>query len=132
MRIKYIIYWFEDKNDWLSQKNVIDGILKIREYLEEQLGFQIEITFFVEQGLSSTRGFRLKKLLDSHPEKFKIHKLNDYKNVNLKKIDFYNVDLVLMDYNLGSEKGNDVINYIRNNRNDVYTDILFYSQNENS
>ncbi|MCK5044393.1 hypothetical protein KAR26_01510 [Candidatus Parcubacteria bacterium] len=130
MRIKYTIYWFEDKNDWLNQKSVIDGILQIIKYLEEHLGFQIEITFFVEQDLSGTRDFRLKKLLDDYPEKYKIQKLDNYTNVNLKKIIFHNVDLVLMDYNLGSEKGNDVIDYIRDNRNDVYTDILFYSQDE--
>ena len=33
-----------------------------------------------------------------------------------------------MDYNLGSEKGNDVIDYIRDDQHDVYTDILFDSK----
>jgi len=129
MRIEYKIYWFEDKNDWLSQKNIIDGILDINKYLKD-IGFQMDITFFVEQDLSITREFRLKELLDEYPENYKIKKLDNYQDDNLRGINFFNVDLVLMDYNLGSEKGNDVINYIRNDQNDIYTDILFYSQNE--
>jgi len=130
MRIKYKIYWFEDDNIWLSNSRVIEGISEIRKYLEDELGFQTDITFFIEKELSNTRNFRLKKLLDDYPEKCRIVKLGNYKDDNLKKIGFFNVDLVLMDYNLGSEKGNNVINYIRNDQNDIYTDILFYSQNE--
>lgn len=129
MRIKYTIYWFEDKNSWLREKDTIQGVLDISKYLKKY-GFEINIIFFVEQSLSSTRDFMLKEFLDKYPEKYKIEKLDNYKDSNLEKIDFLNVDLVLMDYNLGAEKGNNVIEYIRNDQNDIYTDILFYSQNE--
>ena len=129
MRIEYTIYWFEDKNSWLTERTTIQGILDFSEYLKNH-GFEINIIFFVEQSLSNTRDFMLKEFLDKYPEKYKIRKLDNYRDDNLKKIDFFNVDLVLMDYNLGSEKGNDVINYIRDDQNDVYTDILFYSENE--
>ena len=129
MRIEYTIYWFEDKNSWLTERTTIQGILDISEYLKNR-GFEINIIFFVEQNLSSTRDFMLKEFLDKYPEKYKIGKLDNYRDDNLKKINFFNVDLVLMDYNLGSEKGNDVINYIRDDQNDVYTDILFYSENK--
>ncbi len=129
MKIKYTIYWFEDKNEWLTNSSTTSGILSISKYLEDR-GFKVEITFFTEQNLSRKRDFKLAKLIESEPEKYIIKKLTNYKVDNLKDISFINIDLILMDFYLGSETGNDVISYIRSHENDIYTDILFYSQSK--
>ena len=46
---------------------------------------------------------------------------------NIESIDFQDFDLIIVDLNLGKEKGSSLIDQIRNM--DIYTEVIFYSSN---
>lgn len=123
MRIRYKIYWFEDDIGRFNRQKTISGIKAIENYLKSK-GFYPEIIFYVGKKKIPNRYSNIKNL--------DIVLLEDYTDKYLKTIDFSNVDLVLMDYNLGTdeENGDKIISFIRENKNEIFTDILFYSQNK--
>ena len=124
MKLKFRIYWFEDDIGRLDWFNTIEWINSIKQYLLDKW-FYPEITFYINK----------KSIPDRYSNVLWLDTilLQDFNDKHLETIDFSNVDLVLMDFHLGEEEENwdKIISYIRNNENNIFTDIFFYSENKN-
>lgn len=120
------MYWFEDDLWRLNRRATIDGINQLKTFLESKW-FEPEIQFYINKK-------EIPSAYSSVSQKLDTVLIDDFTDRHLATIDFSNVDLVVMDYNLWDkeeETWDKIISYIRTDQNEIFTDILFYSQNKN-
>lgn len=122
MRIEYRVLWFEDKPSFFSWNK--QYIKKLYEYLDN-LWFSINIQVYHKT--NEWPGERLLSSLDY----ISLKKVNNYlkPQLNALKNEIKKADIILVDYELGWiwQDGNNVIEFIRDDMHDIYTEVLFYT-----
>lgn len=122
MRMKYKIFWFEDDIWRMNRTETYQGIQDIIIFLESQ-GFECDLTIYLNTQVPDSYT-RLKSLDPTI--------LPSFESSDLSHVRFDLVDLVIVDFNMWEwQSWVDIIDFIRRDINEIYTEIFFYSANEN-
>lgn len=125
MKINFTIYWFENDISFANSNN--EKIEEIKKILNDYW-FYPDIKFFFDSEPLTTHTY----INNSDKVAYENIGWYDIENLQTSYINFNNADLVLMDYHLSdTKKWDEIIKYIRDNENDFFTDILFYSSQWN-
>lgn len=123
MKLEYNITWFEDENNFFTSNiSKIDSLYK---FFNDKW-FTLKVTIFHKTPFDS-----MQQRFISPKTFISLDKVSDYlpSTLSTKKNIIKNADLILVDYNLwwDRQNGDNIIQYIRDSLNDIYTEVLFYS-----